>query len=84
MSKTNIYILAIKRKGKKGERVTLRQRIYYKGEQWQIALGISVPSEDYDKDNEIVLRGDDREIHNRVISTSIRGLFSQNTKNGLR
>lgn len=70
MSKTNIYILAIKRKGKKGERVTLHQRIYYKGEQWQIALGISVPSEDYDKDNEIVLRGDDHEIYNRVISTS--------------
>ena len=70
MSKPNIYILAIKRKGKKGTRLTLHQRLYYKGEQWQTALGISVPEECYDQKTEAVRGDENAEIYNRTIQTS--------------
>lgn len=70
MSKTNIYILAVKRKGKKGERVTLHQRIYHLGEQWQTTLNISIPSEDYNPESETVLRGENKDLYNRTLQTS--------------
>lgn len=70
MAKPNIYILATKRKGKNGERVTLHQRIYLNGEQKQIALNISIPAKDYNADNEMVVGGDSMDIYNRTIQTS--------------
>lgn len=70
MTKPNIYILAIKRKGKNGDRVTLHQRLYYQGKQWQIGLGISLPAEDYNAGSELVLRGDNQDLYNRTIQTS--------------
>lgn len=70
MTKPNIYILPIKRKGKKGERVTLHQRLYYNGTQWQTALGISIPAEHYNAETEIVTGGINADIYNRTILTS--------------
>ena len=70
MTKPNIYILAIKRKGKNGDRVTLHQRLYYQGEQWQIGLGISLPAGDYNSGSELVLRGENQDLYNRTIQTS--------------
>ena len=70
MTKPNIYILSIKRKGKTGERVTLHQRLYYNGTQWQTALGISIPAELYNNDAELVTGGENAELYNRTLLTS--------------
>lgn len=70
--KYRAYIQAIERKGKKGARVTLYQRIYYQGQQWQAALGISVPSEEYDKKSESVIGGAEAERYNRLIQGSLQ------------
>lgn len=70
MVRPNIKILAVQRNGKKGARVTLHQRLYFNGVQWQQALGISIPAEDYSPDIELVVRGVDKDLHNRTIQTS--------------
>lgn len=69
-TKRNIYILAIKRKNKSGERVTLFQRLYYQGEQWQQALDISVPAECYDSKRELVVNCDICDYANKIITES--------------
>ena len=68
--KRNIYILAIKRKNKSGDRVTLFQRLYYQGQQWQCALGISVSANCYNSDKEMVVNCDMKDYANRIIAES--------------
>lgn len=68
--KYNSYILAITRKGKKGNRVTLHQRLYLNGEQWQVPLGISLPAEYYDKKLQRAI-GPDCEKENLIIGESL-------------
>lgn len=70
MTRSSIYILAIKRKSKKGERVSLFQRLYYGGEQWQTSLDISVPVAHYNAKTERVTKEDDAEVYNRIIQVS--------------
>ncbi len=68
--KRNIYILAIRRKNKSGVRVTLFQRLYYQGRQWQHALNISIPADYYNAEKEIVVKGDIKDYANRIITES--------------
>lgn len=75
MAKFRSYIQAIERKGKKGCRVTLFQRLYYNKEQWQTALGISVPAECYDKATGVV-SGEDATRFNNIIQLSLQTMNS--------
>lgn len=70
MTRPNIKILAVKRNGKNGARVTLHQRLYFNGTQWQQALGISIPAEDYNAKAERVIGGAEAELYNRTLQTS--------------
>lgn len=75
MIKHKIYIQAQKYVGKHSTRVSLLQRFYYDKVQWQISLGISIPIEHYDAEHELVIGGDNKELHNKAIQTSKQTLI---------
>lgn len=60
----------MKRRCKSSTRVSLLQRLYFDGVQWQIALGITIPIEHYDAEHEIVIDGENKELYNRSLQTS--------------